>query len=110
MVSYGTLLSMIISKLAGDLPANWPKQQLQLANLLPWAAVAADVAENVAILSMLLTYPRLVVEIAPYAAAASGAKWVLLFVSAAAVVALAGCWLLVKLQQLNSKFTRPRRN
>jgi hypothetical protein len=93
MASYGTFLSMLISKLAELLPSNLPKKQLQLANLLPWATVAADVVENVMVLVMLLTYPRFVVALVPYAAVATQAKWLLLMASAAAMVGLVVCWL-----------------
>lgn len=84
IISYATALSTGISMLARALPPGWPKQQLQLANLLPWAAAAADVVENVLILAMLVSYPKLVVMLAPCAAAATCTKWVLLMAAIAA--------------------------
>lgn len=97
IISYATALSTGISMLARALPPGWPKQQLQLANLLPWAAAAADVVENVLILAMLVSYPKLVVMLAPCAVAATCTKWVLLMAAIAAfgvtslLAILAGC-------------------
>lgn len=102
MISYATALSTAISMLARALPAVWRKQQLQLANLLPWAAAAADVAENVAILTMLVTYPSFLAVLAPFAAAATCAKWALLLASVAVVAGLAGCWLCGALMKVAS--------
>jgi hypothetical protein len=89
MWSYAAVLSMMLSAAASVAPY----ELLKLANLLPWAAAAADAAENSMVLAMLATYPQYVPVLAPYAVIASSIKWTLLSVTASTVAGL-GCYCL----------------
>jgi hypothetical protein len=84
MWSYAAVLSMMLSAAASVAPF----EVLKLANLLPWAAAAADAAENSIILTMLVTYPQHVTALAPYAVMVSATKWTLLSVTASTVAGL----------------------
>uniref|UniRef100_A0A383VCK2 Uncharacterized protein n=1 Tax=Tetradesmus obliquus TaxID=3088 RepID=A0A383VCK2_TETOB len=84
MWSYAAVLSMMLSVTA----AVAPFEVLKLANLLPWAAAAADAVENSIILAMLATYPQHVAAVAPLAVTASAAKWTLLSLTASTVAGL----------------------
>jgi ABC-type nickel/cobalt efflux system permease component RcnA len=84
MWSYAAVLSMMLSAAASVVPF----EILKLANLLPWAAAAADALENCIILAMLATYPQNVAVLAPHAVTASAVKWTMLSVTASIVAGL----------------------
>jgi hypothetical protein len=84
MWSYAAVLSMMLSAAASVAPF----ELLKLANLLPWAAAAADAVENSIVLAMLASYPQHVAALAPHAGTASAVKWTLLSVTASTVAGL----------------------
>lgn len=90
---YAWLLSALLSMAASVAPV----EALKNLNLLPWVAAAVDAVENICTLCMLLAPPaaaaHLVDGLAPYLAAASRAKWMLIYATVCVLVG-GGCYCL----------------
>lgn len=72
------------------------KGVLQRTLLVPPAALAADLLENLSIVTMLLTYPRELPPVALMASAFSTVKWTAIAAQGALVIIGLGAWLIRK--------------
>jgi hypothetical protein len=103
MWSYAFLLSGLLTMASAVAPFEFFKY----FNLLPCVAVLFDAAENLCVLSMLLTYPNLVDVMAPIVPHVSKWKWNFLY-ACVCVVGGSGCYCVAVASGLAGKQSRSK--